>query len=1019
MKIKADAQGRAFIAGEVFSSAYPVKNPAQPLPRGGRDVFLTILNPLGTDIDYSTFLGGNGIDNLDDILPVPGGIVYVVGTTRSTTFNVFNAAQPIDPDFIPGPNGTNKTDMFLARFDTSKAGPASLIYSTYLGGNGFEGAYALALDPVGRVMVLSETDATNFGPPGTGRRQALTTHGPNGGILLVESPSHSTAFFTQLVTNSFGDRYWAGGSGLGFAIVNPAQPLFGGGNFDAVVMRDCECDSVPLGAPSGRQRVSGNDWTFDYEVTPSEGVALHDVRLGPRYMAKKISVPYFDLTTPAGTFQHLALTSTASGGAGSTSLISLNIVMPVGEEGAPPPVGKYQPLVVEATYAVKDVSPQGKSCLRMRQRYEFFKPISEADAEDATLACEPSQVVPGILGVIPDLLGHGLPCGRLKPLLEYDYCPAEREATFEVNVASRFHFRADGDLQSGHLLARDNDTLSEILSSLPFSPITTPLGNPLNAEIAQQPVRLGVRVPGTVDNFHQKGRVGSGEKVTEPSARSPGCEECVHMHWRWGTHLGFPPATVPGGPLIPRGSTQTIDWGVVRFRAGEENPSADFRSLVDGEPILNADSVFWYGAKSSAGSDRFLGHGLFFSPKKAAHASNGSWAVLYPDDAEAGLTTFAPVPATGVGTLPLGYFAFQDPAVDIRAEGFTGTGPIIVAFGVAEVNDPDLFSRLRIFHREGTTQVDRTVLTGEFAPNFDGRTIYARVSSLSPFVLALGPVSGSVNRPPLALCQDVDRDADGVCMASVEPFDVDGGSSDPDGDFLIRTLSPASPFGLGDHGVSLGVFDPTGASATCQARVRVTDRTPPSIACSGPIVVGTDPGRCSAGPNIAAPMVEDNCGATLESTRSDGENLAARFLLGTTQIDWQAKDGSGLSSSCGQQVTVEDREPPTIGNLRADRAEIWPPSHKMVNVTVGYDVLDNCVAHVCALSVTSNEPQNGLGDGDTSPDWRIVDDHHVELRAERSGNGAGRVYTIGLTCTDRAGLASSLSTTVNVPKSRK
>ncbi len=296
---------------------------------------------------------------------------------------------------------------------------------------------------------------------------------------------------------------------------------------------------------------------------------------------------------------------------------------------------------------------------------------------------------------------------------------------------------------------------------------------------------------------------------------------------------------------------------------------------------------------------------------------------------------------------------------------------------------------------------------------------HAGVISLSPFVPALGPVGGSLNRPPLALCQDLDRDADGVCMASVEPIDLDGGSSDPDGDLLARTLSPASPFGLGDHGVSLGVSDPVGASATCQARVRVVDRTSPSIAWSAPIVVGTDPGRCSAGPNIVAPTVEDNCGATVESTRGDGENLTARFLLGTTQIDWQAKDGSGLSASCAQTVRVEDREAPTIGNLRTDRAEIWPPNHTMANVTVSYDVLDNCVAHVCSLSVTSNEPENGLGDGATSPDWKIVDEHHVKLRAERSGNGSGRLYTIGVTCTDRAGLASSLSTTVNVPKNRK
>jgi hypothetical protein len=90
----------------------------------------------------------------------------------------------------------------------------------------------------------------------------------------------------------------------------------------------------------------------------------------------------------------------------------------------------------------------------------------------------------------------------------------------------------------------------------------------------------------------------------------------------------------------------------------------------------------------------------------------------------------------------------------------------------------------------------------------------------------------------------------------------------------------------------------------------------------------------------------------------------------------------------------------------------------MVDVTVSYSTADNCSlpsAISCALSVASNEPVNGLGDGDQTPDWTIVDNHHVKLRAERSGTGAGRVYTVTITCTDQAGRSSSQAVTVNVP----
>ncbi len=88
----------------------------------------------------------------------------------------------------------------------------------------------------------------------------------------------------------------------------------------------------------------------------------------------------------------------------------------------------------------------------------------------------------------------------------------------------------------------------------------------------------------------------------------------------------------------------------------------------------------------------------------------------------------------------------------------------------------------------------------------------------------------------------------------------------------------------------------------------------------------------------------------------------------------------------------------------------------MVNVTVSYDVTDNCPLPPgsCPLSVTSHEPVLGHGSGHTSPDWIVLDDHHVLLRAERMGNGNGRIYTITITCIDSGGVSSSDSVTVTV-----
>ena len=104
---------------------------------------------------------------------------------------------------------------------------------------------------------------------------------------------------------------------------------------------------------------------------------------------------------------------------------------------------------------------------------------------------------------------------------------------------------------------------------------------------------------------------------------------------------------------------------------------------------------------------------------------------------------------------------------------------------------------------------------------------------------------------------------------------------------------------------------------------------------------------------------------------------------------------------------------PVISGCSTDKTSLWPLNHKFVDITVNYTVTGD-PAPTCVLSVTSNEPINGTGDGDMSPDWLIVDAHHVRLRAERAGTGTGRIYTITITCTNDQGTASC-QTSVLVP----
>jgi len=272
--------------------------------------------------------------------------------------------------------------------------------------------------------------------------------------------------------------------------------------------------------------------------------------------------------------------------------------------------------------------------------------------------------------------------------------------------------------------------------------------------------------------------------------------------------------------------------------------------------------------------------------------------------------------------------------------------------------------------------------------------------------------SVSVNRPPVAMCKNVTASTTpGLCTA---PANVDNGSFDPDVDNTITLVqSPPSPYNLGMTAVKLTVTDNNGAQDMCSAVVTVEDHELPTVTCPAPITVEcTGPGGTIATFSASG---ADNCpGVTTACVPPSG----SAFPLGTTPIACKATDGSGnMSPACSSSVTVVDTQPPTITNVIASPNVLWPPNHKMVPVTVAVTVTDVCDASVAChiTSVTSNEPANGLGDGNTSPDWQITGPLTANLRSERAGGGSGRVYTLTVQCTDASHNSATGMALVMVP----
>jgi alpha-tubulin suppressor-like RCC1 family protein len=189
----------------------------------------------------------------------------------------------------------------------------------------------------------------------------------------------------------------------------------------------------------------------------------------------------------------------------------------------------------------------------------------------------------------------------------------------------------------------------------------------------------------------------------------------------------------------------------------------------------------------------------------------------------------------------------------------------------------------------------------------------------------------------------------------------------------------------------------------------VTENTPPDAICQY-VTVSTESGLCTADASVDDGSFDpDGDPITLDQAPP------GPYDLGDTEVTLTVTDDNGLFDTCDAIVTVEDEEAPVIISMSASPNELWPPNHKMVPVTVAVAATDNCDFACQIVLVESNESVNGLGDGNTTPDWIKTGDLTVKLRAERSGTGNGRVYTITVSCTDQSENSSTDTATVAVP----
>lgn len=156
---------------------------------------------------------------------------------------------------------------------------------------------------------------------------------------------------------------------------------------------------------------------------------------------------------------------------------------------------------------------------------------------------------------------------------------------------------------------------------------------------------------------------------------------------------------------------------------------------------------------------------------------------------------------------------------------------------------------------------------------------------------------------------------------------------------------------------------------------------------------------------------------------AEGMTAQVELPVGAHEITLKVTDKGGLTGEDTVTITVVDTTAPIV-TLRLDPPVLWPPNHKMRDIHAMLEIVEECDPEplIELVSVTSNEPDNGLGDGDTENDIQGVEigtaDMHFALRAERQGMGSNRIYTVVYRVTDASGNATEAEAVVTVPHDR-
>lgn len=416
--IATNADGNAYLTGYTQSENFPVTAGAfDETYNYGYDVFVMKLNPAGSELVYSTYLGGNDFDFVYSLALDASGAVYITGSTYGFNFPVTAGAYD---ETINGGN-----DVFVTKLNSSGS---ALIYSTFIGGNSWDNAYSIALDGDGNAYITGNVEVypDNFSsfPVTSGAFDPTYNGGTYDAFVSMLSSNGSALLYSTFLGGSVYDM----GSAIttdanGYVFVtgytfSPEYPTTQGafdqtynGMWDSYVTKlEVTINNTFTFIPSNNSPVCAGN-TLYLAVFPSGGTSPYAYSwMGPNGFSSTLQNPSINSATTAASGIYSVTISDAAGHSGTANTTAIINALPVASISASSPscstgcvtltasggvsyswstgsTGNFATACNDGTYYVTAASAEGCRDEESIRVYPYYPSVASITASPACSGC--------------------------------------------------------------------------------------------------------------------------------------------------------------------------------------------------------------------------------------------------------------------------------------------------------------------------------------------------------------------------------------------------------------------------------------------------------------------------------------------------------------------------------------------------------------------------------------------------------------------------------------------------------